>query len=450
MIGAIAQLHQEYLDQKISPLDVCQEVLQQATRLNPALNVFTEILHDAALRAAKDSARRYRESRPLSLLDGIPISVKDLFHIKGTVTRCGSRAADSVSQTHDAVLVDQLRDLGTVLFGKTNLLEYAYGMVHPDVGPARNPWDPRRTIGGSSSGSAAAVATGLGLASMGTDTAGSIRNPAALGGVVGFKPTYGRLSVEGLVPLSPSLDHVGFLAPSVPDIRVIFQALATEERLAPPDQVKHWRINAIDLPFTTPEVKQVIAAFIGTLQSTQSIAEDFSFDWETANAAALTIISAEAHAIHAERLPHHWEDYGEGTRVRLAAGRNISLPDYLRARQVTQYLKNAWEHRAQGFEFLILPTLPMTAPLEEEHIGEDLVAATLYTSAFALLGVPAISVPIGITASGLPVGLQIVGHGGQDHAVLEFAQYVEEIRGPFPHAPIYSEIGEKSEANHGK
>lgn len=444
MTGPIAQLHQDYLDQKISPLDVCKEVLRQAECLNPTLNAFTEILKTEALQAAEDSTRRYRETRSLSVLDGIPISVKDLFHMKGTVTGCGSLARESVTQTENAVLVDRLKELGAVLFGKANLLEYAYGLVHPKIGPARNPWDLRRTIGGSSSGSAAAVAAGLGLASIGTDTAGSIRNPAAFGGVVGFKPTYGCLSVEGLVPLSPSLDHAGFLARSVPDIRVIFQALTTEKRSAPLNGGKQWRITAIDLPFTTPDVKQVIANFIKTLQSTQSVAEDFSFDWETANTAALTIIAAEAYAIHAQRLPHHWDDYGEGTRVRLAAGRSISLRDYLRARQVAQYLKREWRQRAHAFEFLVLPTLPMTAPLEEENMGDDLAAATLYTSTFALLGVPAISVPIGVTASGLPVGLQIVGHEDQDHEVLEFAQYVEDLRGPLAHAPLYAEIGSKS------
>ncbi len=440
MSGEISPLHQDYRDQKVSPLEVCQQHLREAVSTGSPLNAFADILTDEALYASEASAARYRESRPLSVLDGIPVTIKDLFHVQGTVTGCGSQAAETRLQTRDAVIVDQLKKLGAVIFGKTNLLEYAYGLVHPEIGPARNPWDMRRTIGGSSSGSAAAVAAGLGLASIGTDTAGSIRNPAAFGGVVGFKPTYGRLSAEGLVPLSPSLDHVGLLARSVSDVQVVFDALSTDPKPRA-EKEETWRVAVTDLPYTTPEVTRVFGDFIEKLQRTESLMEGFAFDWETANAAALTIISAEAYAIHADHLRESWDGYSMGTRIRLAAASSVSARDYMRARQVAQHLKTQWRQRTQSFDILLLPTLPMEAPFEEEGPGDDLAAATLYTSTFALLGVPAVSVPVGLTVNGLPVGLQIVGHVGQDQAVLEFAKHVETIRGEISHAPLYARMG---------
>ncbi|MCY0900283.1 MAG: amidase [Firmicutes bacterium] len=417
----------------MSPIDVVRAHLDAAESLGNQLNAMTTILRDSAHKAALAADERYRLRFWRSPLDGIPWTIKDLFHVAGTVTGCGSKAYPPVPQTEDAVVVHQLRDLGAILIGKTNLLEFALGLVHPAVGAARNPWNVDYTIGGSSSGSAAAVAAGIGLISVGTDTGGSVRNPAALGGVVGFKPSYGRLPVEGMVPLSPTLDHVGLLGPTVDDVAITFAGLTRAEK---PLAHHRWRIATADPGHTTDSVRQVVDGLIGSLAPSASWDQPVAFDWSLANAVALTIIMAEASAVHTDGLRERWEGYGPGTRARLRAGEQITVADYLRARQIRRTLQQRWSEVTEDLDFVLLPTLPTAAAGPEGMPGgEALANATLYTSVFALLGVPALSVPAGLTSDGMPAGLQIIGRPGCDTEVLAFGRWVEEVRGLLPDPP---------------
>lgn len=436
MSAAIDSLRERYETAELSPVDIVEQHLAAAETLGGELNAIAAVLRDTATLAAEQSARRYREGRALSRLDGVPITVKDLMHIEGASTGCGSLAYSDVKQVRDADMVTQLKLAGAIIIAKTNLLEFAFGLVHPKVGPAHNPWDPRLSIGGSSSGSAAAVAAGIGYVSVGTDTAGSIRNPAALGGVVGFKPSYGYYSAEGLVPLSPSLDHLGWLGLSTSDIATCFVALGghfqgTSTTYRPV-------VSTANLPYTSPAVAELVGRLLENLAFTIIRARPVEFDWEMANAAAITIISAEAYAVHRNGLGERWPNYSVETRVRLLAGASISAGEYMRARQVREALCRAWERATQGIDFVVLPTLPSPATTEAEARVEDLSDATLYTSPFALLGLPAISVPAGLTPEGRPVGLQIVGRPGRDGDLLAFAEHVERVRGDWPHPPYYS------------
>ncbi len=434
MSGAIRTLHQRYLDQETSSVEVVAKHLAAAEALGRELNAFTAVLREQALAEADASLARYRAGRPLSELDGVPVSIKDLMHVKGTVTSAGSLAYPRTRQTRDADMVKKLRRAGAVIFGKTNLLEFAFGLVHPEIGPAHNPWDPRLTIGGSSSGAAAAVAAGIGLGAVGTDTAGSIRNPAAFGGVAGYKPTWGHYSAEGLIPLSPSLDHLGWLARTADDLVSLFEGLGGR---APVDQDRP-RVAVIDLGRTASDVDELTQKAIRKIEGQVEFRDPFDYDWVLSNAAAIAIITVEAYGVHQTLLKERWSEYSAGTRVRLLAGAGITAADYLRARQIREALRREWSRLTRDIDFVLMPTMPAVAPLEEVALVEDLSDATLYTSTFALLGLPAVSVPSGLNSEGRPAGIQIVGRPAQDAEVLAFAARLEQLIGPFPKPPHYA------------
>lgn len=434
MSGPIERLHQQYQDGSASPLEVIERHLTAAQSLGADLNAFAAVLPERALAEAQASQERYRAGRPLSVLDGIPISMKDLIHLRGTATGAGSLAYPMARQTRDADIVKRLRRAGAVIFGKTNLLEFAFGLVHPDIGPAHNPWDLRLTIGGSSSGSAAAVAAGIGMASVGTDTAGSVRNPAAFGGVAGYKPSWGHYSAEGLIPLSPSLDHIGWLARSAADLVLLFEGLGGRR----PIEKKRPRVSVVDLGQTAADVATLTQKMVSRMDGEVDYEDSFVYDWSLSNAAAIAMITAEAYTVHRSLLAKRWSGYSSGTRVRILAGAAVSTADYLRARQVREALRREWLGLTQMLDFVVLPTLPTVAPFEDDASKGELSDATLYTSTFALLGLPAVSIPSGVNANGRPAGLQIVGRPGCDAEVLAFAAWLESLSPPMPKPPCYA------------
>lgn len=436
MRTGIQELTHAYQLCAISPVETISRHLEAAETLGYSLNAFTAVTRDSALKEARASEERYRTGQPLSSIDGVPVSIKDLMHMSGTVTGCGTLGVSGEMQTKDSAMVRELRKAGAVIIGKCNLLEFAFGFVHPAVGPAHNPWNLSLTIGGSSSGSAAAVAAGIGYLSIGTDTAGSVRNPAALGGVVGFKPTWGHYDPEGLIPLSPTLDHLGLLTNSVSDAALVFEVLGGGSQTPKHRPSVAWA----ELGYTRPDVESVTSSLIHRLDAHVDWKDPIRYDWELSNAAAITIIVAEAHAVHRRWLEEYWAFYSTRTRIRLAAGAAVSVEDYIRARQVREVLRKSWNRITDGIDFVLLPTLPAVASTEEEALVEDLSSATLYTSTFALLGLPAISIPAGMGEGGRPVGLQIVGHPGRDAELLAFAKRVEQERGDWPRPPHYADL----------
>lgn len=436
MRNGIAELTQAYQSHAVSPRDIVSRHLDAAESLGRDLNAFTAVTRDSALREARAAEERYLSGQPLSPIDGVPVSIKDLMHMAGTVTGCGTLAYSDEVQTADSAMVRQLRQAGAIIIGKCNLLEFAFGLVHPTVGPAHNPWNPALTIGGSSSGSAAAVAAGIGYLSIGTDTAGSVRNPAALGGVVGLKPSWGHYDPEGLVPLSPSLDHLGLLTNSVSDALLAFEALGGSTRAAKDRPRVAWA----ELGYTRPDIALATESLVHRMDSEVEWADPIRYDWDLSNAAAIAMITAEAYAVHRDWLKEHWAGYSAGTRIRLAAGAAVSGEDYIRARQVREFLRRHWARITDDIDYVLLPTLPAVASSEEEALVEDLSSATLYTSTFALLGLPAISIPAGLGEGGRPVGLQIVGRPGRDAELLAFAKRVEQERGDWPRPPHYADL----------
>ena len=453
--GGIARLHALYLSGERSPVEVAEDHLALAADVGARLNAFTLIAGDQARAEARASAERYGRGEALSALDGVPVSVKDNMHVAGLGTTCGSAAADRRPARRDAAVVARLRALGAVIIGKTNLLEYAFGVVHPDFGPVHNPWDLDRSAAGSSSGSAAAVAAGIGLAAVGTDTAGSVRWPAALCGTIGLKPTYGSLPVAGVVPLAPTLDHVGLLARTVEDTRLLYDALC--ERRSASVGSRPLRLGVVDLGRVAPAVAAATADVLARLgREGVELVPLSPFPWREGDAAALALIAAEALEVHARRLGEHWPAYSPAMRTGLVAGAVVSGADYVRALRLRESLRARWRDllREEAVDAAIGPTLPCTAPPEGDpwpaEEAADGVAIGAYTSVYALLGVPAISVPVALDPDGLPIGVQVAAAEGEDGTALVVAYRIEAGRGPWPWPPHGSDplarLGDGAEA----
>lgn len=446
-VSAIEKLHNLYLSGRVSPDAVAEHHLRTAHEIGGPLHAFTATLDEEAFDEARTSSERYRAGRPLSVLDGIPITIKDLIAVAGHPTTCASKAGDPWPETRDAAVVSRLRSLGAVIIGKTNLLEFADGLVHPDFGPAHNPWNVAHTSGGSSSGSAVAVAAGIGLASIGTDTAGSVRNPAALCGTVGYKPAYAALSTEGVFPLAPSVDHVGVLTRTARDAFLIVRSLlegsdvghagpADRDPVRPPS-----RVGILPMPRTTDEVQGRFDSVVAGLRASGVETVELPSDLlAPANAAAMVIVYAEALSTHARRLRPRWEGYSTATRTRLISGSAIQAIDYLEAQRLRSRLRAALLDQLTGARLsaFLSPTLPSTAPPMGRFVA--LRDAASYTSLQSLLGLPALSLPIGLgTDSALPVAIQVTSAPGRETDFFDLATYIEDLRGPWPDPPCFRE-----------
>jgi aspartyl-tRNA(Asn)/glutamyl-tRNA(Gln) amidotransferase subunit A len=368
----------------------------------------------------------------------MPISIKDLIDIAGQPTTAASRVRAAHVASHDAPVVRRLRDAGAVLIGKTNLHEFALGTTSEEsaYGPVRNPHDVSRSAGGSSGGSAAAVATGMGVASIGSDTGGSIRIPAAACGVVGLKPSLGEVPTEGVVALSTTFDHVGPLARSVEDAANVWAVLADRPipRLDPPSP-RAIPLGALGGYFTALLDGDVRRAFDMALERLRACGMNVvtrAVEGTATIVDAYTNISlSEAAHYHAQTLDSRPDDYQPPVRQRLERGRTIPAVDYLKARETRDTLRGAVDAALEGCDALVLPTLPIVAPVigaaeVTMDNGETIAvrAAMLrLTQLFNITGNPAISLPI--ETSGLPVGLQLVGARDESERLLAIAASVE-------------------------
>ncbi len=391
----------------------------------------------AAARAVDEERRRGVDRGPLH---GMPISIKDLIDVAGQPTTAASKVRSGHVASRDATVVERLREAGAVLIGKTNLHEFALGTTSEEsaFGPVRNPRDPSRSAGGSSGGSAAAVATGMGLASIGSDTGGSIRIPAAACGVVGLKPSLGEVPTDGVVPLSVTFDHVGPLTRSVTDAANVWAVLAG--RATP--HIEYPRPPALTLGalggyFTallTSDVRVAVDEAIARLRASGvSIVPRMVQHAEAIVDTYVNISLPEAAHWHAPTLDTRASDYQPPVRERLEHGRKIAAVAYLRAREMRDVLTRAVDVALDGCSALVLPTLPIVAPpLGAVDVtmdnGEKLTvrAAMLrLTQAFNITGHPAISLPI--HSGGLPVGLQLVGQRDRTDELLAVAGSCERV-----------------------
>jgi aspartyl-tRNA(Asn)/glutamyl-tRNA(Gln) amidotransferase subunit A len=437
--ASISEIGKLYRRRKLSPVELTQFLLDRIGRLNPRLNAYLTLNSEIALKdaAAAESAlcarSRRKSSRDLGPLHGIPISLKDNLYTAGLCTTGGSGFLREFIPLQDAAIVTSLKNSGAILIGKTNLHEFAYGVTsnNPHFGPVRNPWDLDRIPGGSSGGSAAALAAGLCYGSIGTDTGGSIRIPASLCGVVGLKPGLGSVSAEGAIPLSPTLDFVGPMARTVADVALLFEAIATREKKERSPRAarlssargRHLRLGIpkhFFLDVVSPDIQQAFESSLVTLKKLGAKLKEVSLPYlkETEHAGN-QIAWAEATHYHQQAgwYPLHAADYGEDVRSRLEMGEKVAALEYLRALDLREKFIAGF-HLAlleNEVDALVTPTTPIAAPLiGEENIS---IAGKDHSTRALLLrlnrpanlgGLPAISVPCGLTSTGLPAGLQFL------------------------------------------
>lgn len=410
------------------------------------LNAFILVMGDAARDQAAEADREIAQGRYRGPLHGIPISVKDLVDVAGLPTTAGSRVRDGHRAAADAAVVSRLREAGAVLIGKTNLHEFAFGTTTEDsaYGAAHNPFDLSRSPGGSSGGSGIAVATGMSVGSVGTDTGGSIRIPSAACGIVGLKPTVGEVSTQGVVPLSDTLDHVGPMTRSVLDAALMYEVLCGGtglERWTPPETPLRFVIpGPFYLERLDREVRAVFDQACERLRSAGHVVRPGSIEHAAlVPAVYLHIVMAEAAAYHARTLEEVPEKYVPAVRLRLEMGRYVLGEDYVRAMRGRQVLRRAVEAALQDADALLLPTLAIPAPplganaVDVDGSREPVRAITLrLTQTFNITGHPALSVPMGRTSAGLPCGCQLVGHLGATRQLLRAALACEPQIGAGP------------------
>ena len=452
--ASIEQVAKLFHKRKLSPVELTELMLSRIDQLNPKLNAYITVTAELALAQAKKAeaemfaVRGRKGQRDRGILHGIPISLKDNIHTAGIRTTAGSKILKDFIPKQDAVVVSLLKEAGAILVGKTNLHEFAYGVTtnNPHFGPTRNPWDLQRIPGGSSGGSAAALAAGLCYGSIGTDTGGSLRIPASLCGVVGLKPTRSSVSDAGVVPLSPTLDCAGPLARSVRDAEILFRAVAMTDvfpRGRPARDGKKLPKFRVGLPgsfFTDVLSDEVRAAYEDSLRVLRKLGaqtKDVSIPLlQESEDAGNNIAWPEATHYHqaAGFFPARSVDYGEDVRTRLEMGGKTTAMAYLsacdlRARFIQQ-LHAAMDEA--GVDVLAVPTTPIGAPLigqEKIQVGgkEHSTRALLLrlNRPANLAGVPAISIPCGFTVSGLPIGLQLIGRNGAEPMLLRIAAAFE-------------------------
>jgi len=432
---------------QLSPVQLVEACLERIA--SSSLNAFISVQPEAAMAAARQAQEAVAKGNYKGPLHGIPIAGKDNIDVLGVPTTAGSRIMNDRLPGEDAFVVAKLRAAGAIIIGKTNLHEFACGTtgVNPHFGPVRNPWDTQRITGGSSSGSAAAVASGEALAALGTDTGGSIRIPAAFCGVVGLKPTYGRVSNGGTVPLSSSLDHVGPLCRNVEDAATVLQAIAG---LDPSDG------SSVEMP--VPDYQAALASGVAGLRI--GVPREFFFEGlagdvdaalreavrvfeklgaqlsevslpqvDQVSQGVLVMLLSEALAYHETWLAERPQDYGEDVRLRLEVARKNSAVDYINARRLKVEVTSRWRQLFQEIDLLLTPTTTTAPPSISEAQSPRPPSFIKLTNPFNFSGQPAISLPCGFTSEGLPIGMQLVGRAWEETTILRAALAYEQATG---------------------
>ena len=444
--GTIVEAARALESRKTTAAALVEACLERIARDNPAINAFITVASEHARLDAQAADQELASGRYRGPLHGIPISIKDIIHVRGLPTTAASRVRAPVAESDDAPVVARLRAAGAVIVGKTNLHEFAFGTTNEDsaFGPVHHPLDSERSPGGSSGGSAASVTAGMAFASIGTDTGGSVRIPAAACGLVGLKPTLGEIPVDAVLPLSSTLDHVGPLCRSVEDAALIYQAcVGTGGSHAFADaQPSALRIGVLGGYFTAllePAVAEAYEDACSRLSAAGARLEDVSIPHASEIAPVyLHIVLAEAAALHAHTLEHQPDDYTPNVRIRLEMGRYVLAEDYVRALRGREILTREVDQALDGRAALLLPSLPIVAPrlgIPMVRIGDadEPVRNVMLrlTQLFNLTGHPAITLPC-VSSAPLPVGVQLVGSRHQTSELLNVARTVERLVGPEP------------------
>ncbi len=446
----------------MSPVELTRACLARIERLNPALNCFITITGDTALAQAREAESEIQRGRWRGPLHGIPVALKDLFDTAGVKTTAGSALFKDRIPTEDAEVVRRLKRAGAVLLGKTNMVEFAYGSnsAVSYFGAVNNPWDLAAIPGGSSSGSGAAVAAGLCFGALGSDTAGSVRIPAAICGIVGLKPTYGLVSNRGVIPLSWSLDHVGPMTRTVADNALLLQAIAgydpaetTSIRVPIPNyratlgkRASALRVGVLREFFfenLDPEVEIAIMNALSVLRRLTAGLRDVVLPSrpEQQESIRSAVRAAEAYSYHFEFVNKTPDLYQPETLARIRSGADVTARAYLQGRRDLAQARRAIERAFENVDVLVTPTITAPPPSTAE-MSKDLESSTRLnginihnTSPFDVWGIPTISVPCGFTHKTMPIGLQISGPNGGEAVVLQLAQAYERATDWHTHAP---------------
>ncbi len=437
---------------KISPVELTQACLARIERVNPRLNTFITLTAESALAEAREAESDIQRGRWRGPLHGIPVALKDLFDTAGVKTTAASAVFKDRVPTEDAEVVRRLKAAGAVLLGKNNMHEFAFGgtSVVTHFGPVHNPWEPGHIAGGSSGGSAAGVAAELFFGTLGSDTAGSIRQPAAYCGMVGLKPTYGLVSTRGVIPLSWSLDHVGPITRTVADAAIMLQTIAgydpaetTSQQINVPDytaalqaKVSSLRLGipARDFFFSAldPEIETAVNNALSVLEKLTAGLREVSLNASTQERLRASVRAAEAYAYHAEFVEKTPELYQPETLMRIRTGADITTSAYIEGRRELALNRRTIGRVFETVDVLVSPTTAVQ-PLAISELATDVNTSIEIanrsirnTSPFNVYGVPVVSVPCGFTRSGLPIGLQIAGPSGGEAVVLRLAHAYEQ------------------------
>ena len=449
----IAELADKLERLEISPVELVENCISKINRLNPKLNAFVTTAADSARRSAKIAEDEIRTGKYRGPLHGIPVGIKDIVDTANIETTYGSAIFRNHIPAEDATIVSRLKDAGAIIIGKTNTHEFAFGITTNNVhyGPTRNPWDPDRIPGGSSGGSAAAVAASLCSAAIGTDTGGSIRIPSAFCGVVGLKPTYGRISTTGVFPLATGLDHVGTIATSVMDNAIMLQTLAgydasdSRSLMMPVPNFSQEIERPIDgitiatCPNLIPNVMdgQVLSTYKMAIQKVETLGANIlerNLDSaEFIQAASTKLLIAEAAAQHAELLSKYPEKYDVKLVERFKLGQKVTTPEYIQALRQSEVIRRSIEILFDNAEILLTPSVQILPP----KIGEDTVTinseqldmnscCVRFSRLANIAGIPALALPYGYSTEGLPLSIQLMAPKLHEAKLLRIAYAIEQ------------------------
>lgn len=448
----ISQLAPKLEKQELSPVEVTRMMLERIEVVDEQLNSYITVMKEVALAQAKQAEREIAKGHYRGRLHGVPIALKDLLNTKGIRTTAGSQVLAEHIPNEDATVVTKLREAGAILLGKLNMHEFAFGVTNKNdyFGKTRNPWDVERTPGGSSGGSGAAVAAGLAFAALGSDTGGSIRTPSALNGIYGLKPTFGRVSKYGAIPLAWSLDHIGPMTRSVEDLAIVLQSIAGFDKNDPttvnrivPDYESSLNMNISGLRVGVPtnyffdfiedEVASSVKVAINQLEKLGATLVEVTIpELELSEYSELVTIQSEAAAYHYDTLQGKSHLYGNDVRTTLQAGQLVTAVQYVKAQQARRLLQEALVRVFKEIDVIAAPTVSMVAPKWKESfkmIQGESKAVTAEFVRFAapanLTGIPSLSVPTGFSSERLPIGMQLMGRPFEEGTLLAIAAAFE-------------------------
>lgn len=451
---SIRAIQHLYRSRQASPVEVVGSCLARIRSYDQWINAWITVLEDDAMDLARRHEADLMASSDRPSLHGIPIGVKDNIDTGGIRTTAGSPIRANHIPKVDARVVENLKAKGAIVLGKTNLLEFAYGVVHPTFGQCNNPWDLTRTAGGSSSGSAAAVAAGFSLGCLGTDTGGSIRIPASYCGVIGLKPTYDRVSRHGVFPLAWSLDHVGPIARTADDASILLEAMQEPTKESRPPLVSPTGVSALRIGVLREQlgddieldVQLAFERAVGAIREAGAAVREISIPSVIhSDEALMAILLPEATSTHERWLRSRANEYATMTRSQLELGALVLATDYLRAQRFRARLRADLSRAFRDFDLLMSPTVAWGAPKEDPAIADSSGTIEMRRSApYNLTGLPAVTVPMALGEGSVPLGIQFVGPWMSDQWLLSIASQYESICGLIDQHPpdsILSEAG---------